>query len=82
MKKIENNNLIQNNNDEMSEHYDFDYSKAKSNRFAPILAEQNGFIKLQPDIQKVFQTSDQVNNALRSIIHAIPKRNKRKMQNA
>ncbi len=62
--------------DEMLDNYDFDYSKAQPNRFAPLLAEQNGFIKLQPDIHKVFQTSDQVNNALRALINAIPKEKK------
>jgi hypothetical protein len=64
--------------EDMLEHYDFDYSQAQPNRFAPILAEQNGYIKLQPDIHKVFQTSDEVNNALRAFIDAIPKKNKRK----
>jgi hypothetical protein len=64
----------------MLDHYDFDYSKAKPNRFASVLTEQNGFIKLQPDIHKVFQTSDQVNDALRAFINAIPKKNKRKAQ--
>lgn len=60
-------------NDEILDHYNFDYSKAKPNKFAPILAEQKGFIKLQPDIQKVFKTSEHVNNALRALINAIPK---------
>ena len=69
-------------NDEMLEHYDFDYSLAKPNRFALSLTEENGFIKLQPEIQKVFQTSDQVNNALRAFIDAIPKKGKRKLQKA
>ena len=80
MKKTDKININPDDNHEMQEHYDFDYTKAKPNRFAPILAEQNGFIKLQPDIQKVFQTSEQVNNALRAIINIIPKPTKRKLE--
>jgi hypothetical protein len=68
--------------DELEEHYDFDYSKAKPNRFAPILAEQSGFIKLQPDIQEVFKTSEQVNNILRAIISAYPKSKKLSVKTA
>ncbi len=81
MKKIKNitieidNNIIE--DDEMLDHYDFDYSKAKPNRFAAILSEQSGFIKLQPDIQKVFKNSDDVNNALRAFINAIPKKKRK-----
>jgi hypothetical protein len=78
MKKIDKIESNLNDGDEMADHYDFDYKQAKPNRFASILAEQNGFIKLQPDIHKVFQTSDQVNDALRAFINAIPKKNKRR----
>ena len=73
MKKTKLNKEILPDEDDMLEHYDFDYSKAKPNRFAPILAEQEGYIKLQPDIQKVFKNSDDVNNFLRSIIKNYPK---------
>jgi hypothetical protein len=57
----------------MLEHYDFDYSQAKPNRFALILAEQDGFIKLQPDIREFYHTSEEVNNALRHFIKTKPK---------
>ncbi len=71
---------IDKDQDELSEHYDFDYSKAKNNRFAPLLAEQEGFVKLEPDIRRVFRTSDQVNNALRAIINAVPKTKKKSIE--
>ncbi|MEI6089378.1 MAG: hypothetical protein WCR42_02910 [bacterium] len=82
MKKTDNimNNL--DDEDEMLDNYDFDYSKAKPNRFAAKLAEQDGYIKLQPDIHKVFETSDQVNNALRALINAMPKKKNRKLSHA
>ena len=66
--------------DEMSEHYDFDYSKAKPNHYAAILAEQEGYVKLQPDIKKVFKTSEQVNDVLRAIINSFPKSGKSLMK--
>ena len=65
---------------DMQDNYDFDYSKSKPNRFASVLAEQEGYIKLQPDIQKIFKTSEQVNNALRAIIISYPKSKRTKIQ--
>jgi hypothetical protein len=52
---------------ELRSHYDFDYRKAKPNRFSPRL------IPLDEDVSKVFNTPELVNNALRSIISAFPK---------
>jgi hypothetical protein len=68
-------------NDEMLDNYDFDYSKAKPNRFAALLLEQEGYVKLQPDIHKVFKTSEQVNLALRALIDAIPKKSSKRLHN-
>ena len=74
MKKIKENNIRTNEQaEEMLDHYEFDYSKAKANRFAPILAEQEGYIKLDSEIQKVFKNSEEVNNFLLSIINTYPK---------
>jgi hypothetical protein len=52
--------------------YEFDYTKAKSNRFADISDIKNRVIVLDPDIAKIFTTSESVNKILRSIISAIP----------
>ena len=64
-----------NSNEELEEdllpEYNFDYSKAKPNRFA-ITNNDNITVKLEPDVAKVFKTSEDVNKALRAIISAIP----------
>ncbi|MFN8487565.1 MAG: hypothetical protein U0350_08245 [Caldilineaceae bacterium] len=51
--------------DELNEHYDFDYSKAKPNRFAARLAQAQVMVVLDPDIAAIFPTSEAVNEALR-----------------
>ncbi len=55
--------------DEMLSEYNFDYSKAKTNRFAE---EYHVSITLDPDVASVFKTSESVNNALRALLSAIP----------
>ncbi len=51
--------------------YNFDYSKARRNRFADS-THKTITIQLEPDVAKVFKTSQEVNKALRAIISAIP----------
>jgi hypothetical protein len=55
--------------DTLRKEYTFDYSKAKPNRFA---AELKGTktVVLQPDVAKVFKSSEAVNDLLRSAIAA------------
>ncbi len=67
--------------DELNEHYDFDYSKAKPNRFAARLAQEQLMVVLDPDMAAIFPTSEAVNEALRvlataaqNLSHAAPKR--------
>jgi hypothetical protein len=62
--------------DDLSEHYDFDYSKAKPNRFAQMFLDEGNVI-IEPDVRKVFDTPDKVNNALRAIIQAYPKKTRK-----
>jgi hypothetical protein len=57
--------------DEMLAEYEFDYGKARPNRFASI-TEKNRVIVLDPDIARIFTSSESVNKILRSIISAIP----------
>jgi hypothetical protein len=66
--------------DDMQVEYDFDFSKSKPNRFAKILKQHSNIIELEPDIQKVFRNSEEVNIALRALISAIPSHKKRKTQ--
>ena len=53
--------------------YNFDYSKARPNRFAAS-SNKTITVKLESDVARVFQTSDEVNRVLRAIISVIPKK--------
>jgi len=56
--------------EDMLPEYDFDYSKAKPNRFAQQTKQIT--VTLEPDVAKVFTNSEAVNKALRAILTAIP----------
>ena len=67
------NNLeITSNQDDLLPEYDFDYSKAHPNRFVTEQSETWVTVALEPDVAKVFRTSEAVNKALRAILSAIP----------
>jgi len=59
--------------DDMKPEYRFDYSKAKPNRFAEA-AEGSRTVVLEPDVAKVFDSSEAVNKALRALLEAMPKK--------
>lgn len=63
--------------EEMQPEYDFDYSKAKPNRFAGRIAKDRTVVLLDPEVSKVFTDSESVNAALRALITALPKSVKR-----
>ena len=73
MKNTDNSETNQNLEDELLPEYNFDYSKARSNSFAIPKDEKSVTVILQPDVAKVFKTSEEVNKALRAILSAIPK---------
>jgi hypothetical protein len=52
--------------------YDFDYGKAKPNRFAGRVTDRV-VVVLDPDISEVFTTPEAVNAALRALISAMPR---------
>jgi len=56
----------------MLNEYAFDYTKAKSNRFAEQLVDKQVMVVLDPDVAAVFQSSDDVNRVLRALIEAMP----------
>jgi len=58
--------------DELLKEYRFDYGKAKPNRFADALAENQLLIVLDPDVAQVFKSSEQVNAVLRALIETMP----------
>lgn len=59
---------------EMASEYRFDYRKAKPNRFAQRMKTEPLIVIVEPDIAKIFTTSEQVNNALRALISAMPEK--------
>lgn len=54
--------------------YNFDYRKSKPNRFAK--TEKQVVVQIDEDVAKVFSSSKDVNNALRTLIRIYPKRRK------
>jgi hypothetical protein len=61
------------NKDELRSEYQFDYKKSGPNCFARHAGKAPLIIALDPDVAKVFSTSESVNHALRTIIEAFPK---------
>lgn len=61
----------------MRPEYDFDYAKAKPNRFAGRIAKDRTVVLLDPEVSRVFTDSESVNAALRALIIALPKDHKR-----
>ncbi len=72
MKNTHNSEANQNLEDELLPEYNFDYSKASPNRFAMSKDEDSITVTLEPDVAKIFKTSEEVNKALRAILSAIP----------
>ena len=60
--------------EEMASEYYFDYQRAKPNRFAEKMETEPLVVMIDPDVAKVFTTSEQVNKALRALISAIPEK--------
>ena len=56
----------------MASEYRFDYKKAKPNRFAARMKDEPLVVMIEPDVAKVFTSSEQVNKALRALISAMP----------
>jgi hypothetical protein len=58
--------------------YDFDYRKARPNRFADRLYKNRRVVVLDPDISKVFANSESVNTVLRALVTTMPSPRKTK----
>ena len=56
----------------MRKEYRFDYSRAKANRFREKTSEGAVAVVLEPDIARIFKSSEAVNDLLRSVIAAMP----------
>ncbi len=59
---------------ELAPEYRFDYKKAKPNRFAARMKNDPLIVMIEPDVAKVFTSSEQVNKALRALISAMPEK--------
>ncbi len=57
--------------DDIQDHYEFDYEKAKPNRFAPHLSQDAVMVVLDPDVAALFPTSEAVNATLRALAAAL-----------
>jgi hypothetical protein len=65
MKKKSSENL----DDDLRPHYDFDFKKMKPNRFAhEELIHKQRFVVLDEDVSRAFNSSESVNDALRSMM--------------
>ncbi len=62
----------------MRAEYNFDYRKARPNRFAERVYKDHRVVILDPDISKVFPTAKSVNTVLRALITTMPKPRKAK----
>ena len=60
--------------DDLAPEYRLDYSKAQPNRFAGRLDKKTVVVLLAPDVAEVFRDGEAVNNALRAVIKAYPRR--------
>lgn len=58
--------------DELRDEYQFDYRKAKRNRFAEKLPPGGRVVYLEPEVAAVFADSAQVNRLLRAILSSVP----------
>jgi len=63
--------MTMNESDDLQTHYDFDYSKAKPNRFAERINQESVVVVLDPDVADVFPTSESVNETLRTLMAAL-----------
>ncbi len=72
MKNTKDSETNQNLEESLLPEYNFDYSKARPNRFATQVNETQITVTLDSDIAKVFKNSFDVNKALRAILSAIP----------
>lgn len=58
--------------DDLRAEYDLDYARSRPNRFASEMSGTVVAVTLEPDVAAVFDTSESVNRALRSVISDLP----------
>ncbi len=66
--------LAKDDDDDLLDHYDIDFSKAKPNRFAALfgpLKPGGRVVYLDPEIAERFETSEDVNQVLKVVVNAM-----------
>ncbi len=58
--------------DDLLAEYQFDYSKARPNRFVSSCPPGGRLVVLDPDIARVFTDAESVNSVLRALITTMP----------
>ena len=58
--------------DDLRTEYDLDYGRSRRNRFASRMSGTTLAVVLEPDVARVFDSSESVNRLLRSVISALP----------
>ena len=66
-----------NESEDMMPEYNFDYNKAKPNRFAGQISKERVVVLLDPEVSEVFTTPESVNTVLRALITSMPEGSKR-----
>jgi len=74
MKKTKAADIQDQASDDLRPEYEFDYRKARPNRFADRVDQKRVVVALDPDVSKVFTTPESVNTVLRTLIEMMPKR--------
>jgi len=78
MKKTSSAKSRSNKPEDMLSEYNFDYSKAKPNRFAGRISKERLVVLLDPEVSQVFTTPESVNTVLRALVTALPESTRRK----
>jgi hypothetical protein len=78
MKKTSSSKLHSNKSEDMLSEYDFDYNKAKPNRFAGRISKERLVVLLDPEVSEVFTTPESVNTVLRALVTALPESRRKK----
>jgi hypothetical protein len=63
--------------DDLRPEYGFDYTASRPNPYAEALKDRAIAVVLDPEVAQAFPTSDSVNNALRAVMAAVPRRSVR-----
>ena len=74
MKKTRSGKKAKVSTEELESEYRFDYRKARANRFAAKYKAGGRVVVLDPDIAKVFTTTESVNAVLRALLETMPQK--------